>query len=105
MENRKKWSWEEVVKVFETLIDKGSLLTSSRHFRQWLNRDQSLLANQMVREANGNIAYRTVDFDIGEEMTDEAFWSRIEETPYNDMIEENAAVAMMRMAEKLKLID
>lgn len=102
---RKKWTRGEAVRVFEILLENGSTLFSSPGLRSRLSRDESLLANQFTRAANGNIAYRSVDFKIDEEMTDEAFWSRIDKTPYIDLIEDNAAVAIVKMAEKLKLME
>ena len=100
----KKWTRPEAVRVFEILLEKGNTLFSGQHFRQHLSRDENLLANQFTREANGNIAYRSVDFKIDDAMSDNDFWSRINTTPYNDLIEENAAIAIVKMAEKLKLI-
>lgn len=102
--SRKKWTREEAVKVFEVLMEKGLDLFSCPVFRNRLSRDENLLANQFTREANGNIAYRSVDFAIEDSMSDDAFWSRIDTTPYNDLIEENAALAMIKMAEKLNLV-
>ncbi|OGQ44814.1 MAG: hypothetical protein A3H42_04130 [Deltaproteobacteria bacterium RIFCSPLOWO2_02_FULL_46_8] len=104
MSSTKKWTREEVVKVFEILMERGSNLFSSPGFRKHLDRDRNLLANQVTREANGNIAYRSVDFPIVEELSDNDFWTRIDQTPYNDLIEDNAAIALMKMAEKLKLV-
>lgn len=98
------WTRGDAVRVFEILLERGSTLFSSNAFRQHLTRDESLLANQFTREANGNIAYRSVDFKIEDKMSDENFWDRIENTPYNELIEENAAVAIVKMAEKLKLV-
>ena len=105
MINKGKWTRQEAVRVFEILLEKGNTLFSTPDFRSRLTRDENLLANQFTREANGNIAYRSVDFKIADTMSDDAFWSRIEKTPYNDLIEDNAATAMVRMAEKLKLMD
>lgn len=102
---KKRWTRQEAVRVFEILLEKGNTLFSSSGFRGKLSRDENLLANQFTREANGNIAYRSVDFGITDEMSDEVFWSRIEKTPYNDLIEDNAAMAIVKMAEKLKLLE
>ena len=101
---KKKWTREEVVKVFEILLEKGCPLFATPGVRDHLSRDENLLTNQFTREANGNIAYRSVDFKISEGLSDAAFWSQIEKTPYRELIEENAAVAIMKMAEKLKLL-
>lgn len=96
-------SREQLVQVFEKLIEKGRPLFSHRCFREKLDRDQNLAANQMIREANGNIAYKSVDFDLNGK-TDQEIWARIESAPCLDIIEENAAVAIIKMAEKLKLL-
>lgn len=96
-------SREELVKVFEGLIESEMPLFSHRCFREGLDRDQNLAANQMIREANGNIAYKSVDFDLNGK-TDKEIWTRIESAPCLDIIEENAAVAIIKMAEKLKLL-
>ncbi len=96
-------SREELMKVFEGLIELKMPLMSHRAFREGLTRDQNLAANQMTREANGNIAYKSVDFDLNGK-SDQEIWDKIEGTPYLDVIEENAAVALIKMAEKLKLL-
>jgi hypothetical protein len=93
----------QIVQVFETLIEKGRPLFSHRCFREKLDRDQNLAANQIIREANGNIAYKSVDFELNDK-SDQEIWDKIEQTPYLDVIEENAAVAIVKMAEKLKLL-
>jgi hypothetical protein len=98
----KKWTKKDLTKLFEILIERGCSATSDPRFRGLLNRDENLFANQVTREANGNIAYRSVDFDILE-MEDDEFWARIDSTPYNDLIQDNAAVAILKMAEKLNV--
>ncbi|PIR20860.1 MAG: hypothetical protein COV45_04705 [Deltaproteobacteria bacterium CG11_big_fil_rev_8_21_14_0_20_47_16] len=100
---KQTWTRESLTKLTEALIVRGSKALTNRHFRTKLDRDQNLFMNQIVREANGNIAYKSVDFDLNGK-TDEEIWSRIEQTPYLDVIEENAAVAIIKMAEKLKLV-
>ncbi|MFH1830055.1 MAG: hypothetical protein ABH871_04685 [Pseudomonadota bacterium] len=100
----KKWTKEEVIRLFEILIERGSPIVSHPKFRHLLDRDGNLLTNQIVREANGNIAYRSVDFDL-DGLDDEKFWELIDKTPYNDFIENNAAVAILKMAEKLNIIE
>lgn len=100
----KKWKREDLVKIFEMLVERGCTLTSDPKYRKLLNRDECLFANQVTREANGNIAYRSVDFDV-EGLEDEAFWERIDQTPYQDLIEDNAAIAILKMAEKFHLIN
>jgi hypothetical protein len=103
MAKRKKWTREEITRIFEILIERNSRITSHPRFRELLDRDQNLYANQVTREANGNIAYRSVDYDL-EELGDEAFWDLLNATPHQDLIEENAAVALIKMAEKFDLI-
>lgn len=105
MATRKKWTRAEAVRVFEILLERGCDLFSSPGFRNHLTRDESLLANQLTREANGSLAYRSVNFQLDDAMSDTEFWSRIDKTPYLDLIEDNAAVAIIKMAEKLKLIN
>lgn len=100
---KRKWTKEEVVRLFEILVERGHPIVSHPKFRALLDRDQNLLTNQVIRQANGNIAYRSVDVDI-DSLTDEDFWGIIDGTPYNDLIERNAAVAILKMAEKLDII-
>lgn len=99
----RKWTRKDLVQVFEALIECNSNLTSHPAFRDRLDRNRNLFANQVTREANGNIAYRSVDFDI-DDIPDEVFWDRIDSTPYQDLIEDNAAIAILKMAEKFNLI-
>lgn len=100
----KYWTKEDLIKIFEMLLERGCPITSDPKFRALLDRDENLFANQVTREANGNIAYRSVDFDV-DEIEDEEFWTRIDETPYRDLIEDNAARAILKMAEKFNLIN
>lgn len=100
----RKWTKKDVVQIFEALIECNSNLTSHPAFRDKLDRNRNLFANQITREANGNIAYRSVDFET-EGIEDEEFWARIDQTPYNDLIEDNAAIAILKMAEKFNLIN
>ncbi len=103
MARKTKWTREDVVQLIELLIERNAPIVSHPKFRRLLDRDQNLFTNQCTREANGNIAYRTVDFDI-EGLDDADFWAHIDATPYNDLIEENAAVTILKMAEKFNLI-
>ncbi len=103
MATKTQWDKKDLVKLFEVLIEKDSALTSCTAFRDLLTRNENLFANQLTREANGNIAYRSVDFDCLE-VSDEDFWERMNDTRYRDLIEDNAAIAMFKMAEKLKLV-
>lgn len=100
----RKWTREDAVKLIEILVERNSTVISNPKFRGELSRDQNLATNQIVREANGNIAYRSVDCDILN-MSDEDFWEFIDGSNYNDMIEDNAAVAILKMAEKLNIIN
>lgn len=100
----KKWDKEDLIKIFEMLIERGCPITSHPKFRELLTRDENLFANQVTREANGNIAYKSVDFDV-DDIEDDEFWSRIDHTPYQDLIEDNAAIAILKMAEKFNLIN
>ncbi|MFH1874666.1 MAG: hypothetical protein ABH859_05715 [Pseudomonadota bacterium] len=102
MAKNKKWTKEKLLKVFELLIESDHPIVSHKEFRKRLDRDRNLLANQIIRQANGNIAYRSVDCDPLN-LSDEEFWEYIDNTQYSDMIEENAAVAILKMAEKLEL--
>ena len=95
---------EESETMLELLIERGHPIVSHPKFRRLLDRDGNLLANQVIREANGNIAYRSVDIDI-DDLSDEDFWNIIDETPYNELIENNAAIAIVKMAEKLDIIE
>jgi len=104
MSAKRKWTKEEIIRLFEILIERGHPIVSHPKFRRLLDRDGNLLANQIIREANGNIAYRSVDVEI-DGLSDEDFWEIIDGTPYNELIERNAAVAILKMAEKLDIID
>lgn len=99
-----KWTREEIVRVFELLIERGHPIVSHPKFRHLLSRDENLKANQVIREANGNIAYRSVDFEV-DGLEDEKFWDMIDSTPYQDLIEDNAAIALFKMAQKLGIVD
>jgi len=104
MAKANKWTKKDLVELFEILIEKDPSITSDPLFRKLLSRNESLFANQVTREANGNIAYRSVDFDCLD-LDDESFWEKMDETVHRDLIEENAAVALFKMAEKLNLIE
>lgn len=98
-----KYTKDEMLKVFEGLIESNRPLFSHRGFRAHLDRDQNLAANQMIREANGNIAYKSVNFEL-DDLSDQEIWDRIEKNKHLAVIEENAAIAIVKMAEKLKLL-
>ena len=101
----KEWTKADLIKLFELLIEHSSPYLKKQGFRQYLDRDENLFANQVMRESHGNIAYRTVNFEVPDGMSDQEFWSQIDKTPYNDLIEDNAAVAILKMAEKLRLLN
>lgn len=98
-----KWTREEIVRVFEILIEQGAHITSHPKFRGLLDRDQNLYANQVTREANGNIAYRSVDFEL-DGLDEKEFWNRIDSSPHKPLIEDNAAATIYKMAEKFGII-
>lgn len=100
----RKWTREDAVKLIEVLIERNATVISHPRFRAQLDRDENLFTNQLIREANGNIAYRSVDLDV-DSLTDEDFWDMIDDTPYSDLVEDNAAVAILKMAEKFNLIN
>ncbi len=103
MAKTSEWTKKDLTKLFELLVESGSTLTSCGTFRDKLTRNQNLFANQVTREANGNIAYRSVDFDCLE-VSDDEFWKKMDTTKHRDIIEDNAAIAIFKMAEKLKLM-
>ena len=95
---------EKVESIFKKLIERGSRIVSHHKFRGLLDRDGNLAVNQAIREANDNIAYSSVDFDI-DGMSDEEFWARIDASEHNDVIKRNAVVGMLKMADKLGIIE
>lgn len=94
-----KWRREDVLKLYEYLIERDCTLFAHPEFRKGMSRDQNLFANQVIREANGNVAYRSVDFDI-DGLADAEFWQRLDRSRHTDLIEENAATAIVKMAER-----
>lgn len=99
----KKLTKEELIRVFEILIENESALHTRPEFRNKFDRDSNLVINQLTRGATNNVAYRSVDFNI-DTMTDEEFWDRIENSKYLDLLEDNAAAAILGMAEKFGLL-
>lgn len=95
-----KWRRADVLKIFEYLIERECPLFAHPAFRKEMSRDQNLFTNQVIREANGNVAYRSVDFGV-EELGDAEFWQRIDRSRHAELIEENAATAIVKMAERL----
>lgn len=100
----KKWTRDDLVEFLEVLIEHDVPVHNNPYFRQLLSRNQNLFMNQNIREATGKVAYNTVGNDI-HDMDDEAFWSMVDNTDYKDLIEDNAAMAMLKMAEKFNLIN
>ena len=99
----KKWTRHDWIKIFEYLIDRDCNLLSSNKFRQHLGRDENLIANQITREATSNCAYRSIDQDITK-MSDEEIWQMLDGSKFNEVIEDNAASAIVTMAEKFELL-
>jgi len=99
-----KLSPDQFTGVMEKLIERGSRIVSHHKFRGVLDRDGNLTVNQAIRAANDNIAYSSVDFDL-EGVSDEEFWARIDASEHNDVIKRNAVVGMLKMADKLGIID
>lgn len=99
-----KWTEKDFLEFIEVLVDHNIPLYNNKLLRKLLTRDQNLFLNQNVREGTNNVAYRTVDFDI-EDLDDKAFWDKIDETRFNDVIEDNAAEAILKMAQRFNLIN
>jgi hypothetical protein len=99
----KRLTKEELIRIFEILIENESDIISRPEYRNKFNRDENLVINQLTRGATNNVAYRSVDFDINQ-MSDEEFWDRIENSKYLDLLEDNAASAILGMAEKFGLL-
>lgn len=97
-----KWKREDVLQVFEGLIEHDCPIYAHPEFRKGMSRNQNLFANQVIREANGNVAYRSVDFDISN-VSDKEFWKQIDGTKHAELIEENAASAIFKMAERFNI--
>jgi hypothetical protein len=100
----KKWTREELIKIFEMLIENECPLHTRPEFRKHYDRDGHLVINQITRKATNNVAYRSVDFDI-ETVSEKEFWDRIEKSKYLDLLEDNAAATILGMAEKFGLLN
>lgn len=100
----KKWTREELIKIFEMLIENECPLHTRPEFRKHYDRDGHLVINQITRKATNNVAYRSVDFDV-ETISEKEFWDRIEKSKYLDLLEDNAAAAILGMAEKIGLLN
>lgn len=99
----KKWTKEELIKIFEVLIESECMLQTRPEFRKHFDRDGQLVINQLTRGATSNLAYRSVDFDV-ENINDGEFWDKIEGSKYLDLLEDNAAAAILGMAEKFGIL-
>ena len=101
---KNKWTLQDFIKYLEKLIELDVPIHNNPYLRKMLTRDQNLSLNQKVRHATGNVAYKTLDFDI-DEVSDEEFWSRIDDNRYNEFIEDNANRAILKMAGRFNLIN
>lgn len=99
-----RWTKKDFLQLTEILIENDCPIFLHPRFRKGLDRTQNLFANQIIRESQGNVAYKSVDFDVNT-VSDSEFWNRIDGTKYNDFIEENAAAAIMKMAERFNLVN
>lgn len=99
-----RWTKKDFLQLTEILIENDCPIFLHPRFRKGLDRTQNLFANQIIRESQGNVAYKSVDFDVNA-VSDSEFWNRIDGTKYNDFIEENAAAAIMKMAERFNLVN
>ena len=98
-----KWRAEDVLKIFEGLLEQDCPVHTHPNFRKGFSRDQNLFVNQVIRKSTANVAYRSVDFDLVG-VSDEQFWQRMDRAKYTDLIEENAAAAMVKMAERFGIV-
>jgi len=99
---KRKWTKEELIKIFEVLIENETGLLTRPEFRNHFNRDENLVVNQFTRFATNNVAYRSIDCDL-EKLSDDEFWAKLEGSKYIDLLEDNAASAILNMAEKFGL--
>jgi len=95
---------DKFVGVMERLIERGAQIVSHHRFRGLLDRDGNLAVNQAIRQANDNIAYRTVDFDL-DDMNDDEIWAAIDGSRHSDLIKRNAVGNMLKMAKKLGILE
>lgn len=98
------WSRKDLLKVTEALIDMDCPLFTHPRFRKGFSHDLNLFANQIIREANSNSAFRSVDFEI-DGLDNGSFWDMIDDTKHADFIEETAATNLLKMAAKLNLLN
>ncbi|MFH1654674.1 MAG: hypothetical protein ABIE74_11580 [Pseudomonadota bacterium] len=94
------WTKEKVTKVFEILRKNEIPITSHPMVRETLGeRDLNLLANQITREANKNIEYASVDFEI-DNLTDKEIWARIDASQYAPEILDRGAARIFKNTKK-----
>ncbi len=98
------WTRHDLLKVIEVLIEKDCPLYAHPDFRRGMDRIHNLFANQLIREGNSNVAYRSVDFDL-DGLSDDEIWTRLDRTKHTDLIEENAATAILKMAARFNLVN
>ena len=73
----------------------GELYFKDTHLLEILRRGRNIV----------DVEVRTLMMIDSLEMSDEDFWDHVDSTQYNDLIEDNAAAAMLKMAEKLDLLN
>lgn len=97
---------DRLLGVVERLLERDAKIVSHYKFRGVLDRDEKLAFNQAIRKARENIAYKDVNFDI-DGMSDNEFWAKIDmaDRVHGGIIENNAAVNLVKMAEKLGVLD
>lgn len=99
-----QWTRDDMLKIVEVMMEKELPIYCHSRVRRGLDHNQNLFYNQVIREATGNVAYRSVDFDV-DNLSDEQFWARMDQTTHTDLIVENAATAILKMAERFQLIN
>ena len=94
----------DLVRIFEYLIENEVGVTSHPAFRQLLDRNRNLFVNQITRESTNNLAYNSFDFDLTA-LEDDKIWALLDGSKYSEVIEDNAASAFVKMAEKFDLFE
>lgn len=94
---------EDFLAVIESLIEADTPIYCHGEFRKGMERDQNLYVNQVIREANHNVAFKSVRFEFDPESDDAQFWSRIDASRHSEFIEETAASAILKMAQRFEL--
>jgi len=94
---------EEKALVVAAVIDGGSSLHSNRDVLEVLSRDERLALNQIIRQANGLVAYKHVqDLDVTDH---KAFFAAFDRLPAHEqeIINDNATFALLENAKKLNI--